>query len=77
MTTWKASATVPMMLTRFRRHHGLTERRLAELLGKPGQAGLVTVNRWSTGARLPSRRMLELALVGLEMELPKVAGLAQ
>lgn len=71
MADWRSSSTIGLMLRRFRMAHNLTERRLAEQLGKPGQAGVVTVNRWSNGKRAPSRRLLGLALAGLEQEIGK------
>jgi DNA-binding transcriptional regulator YiaG len=51
----------------WRARHGLTQYELAELLGVRS----VQVSRWERGANRPAGRLLELALKGLEVELPE------
>lgn len=55
-------------LRAFMARHGLTQARLAGLLG----VGRVTLSRWVNGAQPPENpTMLRLALVGLEAELAR------
>jgi transcriptional regulator with XRE-family HTH domain len=51
----------------FRERHGLTQRRLADLLG----VDPMTVSAWERGTRNPPALMLELALAELSRRLNK------